>query len=65
MESVLRNVSKMLIEYPRQNHKTTIEHAGYFSKDQAEKLAKLGCFVSAQPFYYYALKGTLFQSRHF
>ena len=56
MEFVLTNVRKMQKQFPRSAHKTTIEHAGFFSENQAQSLADLGCFVSAQPFYYYSLK---------
>ena len=56
MALVLENVERLSQKYPRKNHKTTIEHAGYFTKDQADILASLGCYVSAQPYYHFALK---------
>ena len=56
MALVLDNVEYLSEKYPRENHKTTIEHAGYFTEKQADKLAILGCYVSAQPYYHYALK---------
>ena len=56
MALVLENVQKLCQKYPRKNHKTTIEHAGFFTKDQADILASLGCYVSAQPYYHFALK---------
>ena len=55
MQLVIDNVRKMSKICPRQDHKTTIEHAGYFTESQADNLAELGCLVSGQPFYYYAL----------
>jgi predicted amidohydrolase YtcJ len=55
MQVVIDNVKRLQKGHQRPDHKTTIEHAGYFTQDQADDLAKLGCFVSAQPFYYYAL----------
>ena len=34
MDLILENVEKLQTMYPRQNHKTTIEHAGYFTETQ-------------------------------
>ena len=34
MNLVLENVEKLQKLFPRQNHKTTIEHAGYFTETQ-------------------------------
>ena len=42
MDLVLDNVEYLLQKFPRENHKTTIEHAGYFTEKQADKLATLG-----------------------
>ena len=39
----------------RPDHRTTIEHAGFFTEAQARRLARLGCLVSAQPYYHYVL----------
>lgn len=55
MEAVLDNVEKLMKEKPRKDHRTTIEHAGFFTEDQAERLARLGCLVSANPYYHYCL----------
>merc|ERR1719458_2146221 len=56
MDLVIENVINLQKVYPREDHKTTIEHAGFFTEKQADQLAELGCLVSAQPYYYYALK---------
>ena len=56
MDLVIENVRNLQRTYPRPNHKTTIEHAGFFTQCQADELADLGCIVSAQPYYYYALR---------
>ena len=55
MQTVLDIVEKLGTEQPRPKHRTTIEHAGIFTPDQADRLARLGCLVSAQPYYHYAL----------
>ena len=40
---VIENVINLQKVYPRENHKTTIEHAGFFTEKQADQLAELGC----------------------
>lgn len=55
MEEVLNIVDMLMGKWPRKNHRTTIEHAGFFTKDQAKRLASLKCLVSAQPYYHYCL----------
>jgi hypothetical protein len=55
MKELLRIVEQLNEDNPRQNHRTTVEHAGYFTKDQADKIADLGLLVSAAPYYLYAL----------
>ena len=55
MELVLDIVETLSQELPRPDHRTTIEHAGFFSSDQATRLARMGCLVSAQPYYHYVL----------
>ena len=34
MEAVLDNVEKLMKEKPRKDHRTTIEHAGFFTEDR-------------------------------
>ena len=55
MELVLDIVETLNAEMPRDDHRTTIEHAGFFTEDQAVRIQKLGCLVSAQPYYHYVL----------
>ena len=56
MEVVLNIVEELMNKWPRgTNHRTTIEHAGFFTKDQAKRIARLKCLVSAQPYYNYCL----------
>jgi len=55
MEVVLNIVEKLSSEMPRDDHRTTIEHAGFFTKEQAQQLSELKCLVSANPYYHYVL----------
>lgn len=55
MEALLNIVETLDKESPRENHRTTVEHAGYFTEDQAERIAKLRMLVSAAPYYFYTL----------
>ena len=55
MEVVLDIVERLSASQPRPDHRTTIEHAGIFSPEQAERLSVSGCLVSAQPYYHYTL----------
>ena len=55
MEVVLDIVQKLSEEKSRPLHRTTIEHAGFFTPAQATRLAELGCVVSANPYYHYVL----------
>lgn len=55
MQVVLDIVEKLGGETPRKGHRTTIEHAGFFTQAQATRLADLGCLVSANPWYHHVL----------
>ena len=55
MELVLDIVEALSQEIARPDHRTTIEHAGFFTRDQAERQQRLGCLVSAQPYYHHVL----------
>ena len=55
MELVLDIVETLKKEFPRDDHRTTIEHAGFFTADQAARIQELGCLVSAQPYYHAVL----------
>ena len=55
MKTLLDTVETLMKESPREKHRTTIEHAGYFTEEQADRIAKLGLLVSAAPYYFYTL----------
>jgi predicted amidohydrolase YtcJ len=46
---------KMMRRNPRDNHRLTLHHVGYFTDDQAEQIQQLGIEVSANPYYLWAL----------
>jgi predicted amidohydrolase YtcJ len=46
---------KMMRRNPREDHRLTLHHVGYFTDDQAEKIQQLGVEVSANPYYLWAL----------
>ena len=55
MEKLLWIVETLNQECPRPDHRTTVEHAGYFTEEQADKIAKLRVLVSAATYYFHAL----------
>lgn len=55
MKTVLDMLEMLLEENPREDHRFTVHHAGYFTKEQAKRIADLGAAVSAQPYYLYAV----------
>lgn len=55
MQKLLEVVETLNKESPRENHRVTVEHAGYFTEDQADRIAQLGLLVSAAPYYFYTL----------
>jgi predicted amidohydrolase YtcJ len=55
MEMALDVVEKLMRENPRQDHRFTMHHAGYFTEDQTKRMGELGVVVSAQPYYLHAL----------
>jgi predicted amidohydrolase YtcJ len=46
---------KMMRRNPRENHRLTLHHVGYFTDAQAEQIHQLGIEVSANPYYLWAL----------
>jgi predicted amidohydrolase YtcJ len=42
-------------EYPRADHRFTLEHFAYSTEDQSRQLKALGAVVSANPYYHYLL----------
>ncbi|KPK28933.1 MAG: hypothetical protein AMJ61_00020 [Desulfobacterales bacterium SG8_35_2] len=55
MQMALDVVEKLMKENPRQDHRFTMQHAGYFTQEQAKRMGELGVVVSAQPYYLYTL----------
>ena len=51
LEEVLAIIERRMAENPRRDHRTTIIHFATSSKTLIEKLAKLGCIISANPYY--------------
>lgn len=54
-EEYLNFVERAMKRNPRKNHRTTFHHVGLFDAEQAERAAKLGVEISANPYYLWAL----------
>ena len=48
-------LESLLDEKPRVDHRFTLEHYGYSTASQADRVARLGAIVSANPYYVYSL----------
>jgi predicted amidohydrolase YtcJ len=55
VEVVLDVLERLLEEAPREDHRFTLHHFGASTEKQAERIAKLGALVSANPYYVHAL----------
>jgi len=55
MKVTLDVLERLLEEDPRDDHRFTLHHSGYFTEEQAQRIAELGAAVSAQPYYLYTL----------
>lgn len=55
LDRVLNTLEKNLRRNPRYDHRTVIVHFAVSAKDQVDRLAKLGCVVSGNPYYTVAL----------
>ena len=55
MEVVLDLLGELEKDHPRRDHRFTLHHVGYFTRDQAKRIASLGAVVSAQPYYLYTM----------
>ena len=55
LDAVLNTLEILQLEKPRPNHRFTLEHFGYSTIAQAQRLHTLGAQVSAQPNYVYVL----------
>ncbi|MCH2189808.1 MAG: amidohydrolase [Gammaproteobacteria bacterium] len=52
---VIFNVARLQADYPRQDHRFTLHHMGYFTADMADKMSNLGMEASVNPYYLWAL----------
>lgn len=57
LDVLLANVERAQRRRPRYDHRTTIVHFGFAAPDQILRAARLGCIVSANPYYVTALAG--------
>lgn len=57
MDVLLSNIEEAQRRKPRFDHRTTIVHFGFATKDQVMRAARLGAIVSANPYYVTALAG--------
>ncbi|MFL1462489.1 amidohydrolase [Roseococcus sp. DSY-14] len=57
MEVVLANVERAQRRRPRFDHRTVLVHFGFATPDQIARAGRLGCIVSANPYYVTALAG--------
>ncbi len=55
LDMVLDAVERNMRRRPRADHRTVVVHFGYARADQCDRLAALGCIVSANPYYVTAL----------
>ncbi len=55
LDRTLDVVGTLQQEFPRQDHRTTVHHFAYAREDQAQRMARLGVRVSANPYYVWAL----------
>ena len=62
LDAVLNTLEKLLLEKPRPDHRFTLEHFGYSTIAQAQRLHTLGAQVSAQPNYVYVLSNNYAQN---
>lgn len=57
MNVLLDNVEQALRRTPRFDHRTTIVHFGFATPEQVTRAGRMGCIVSANPYYVTALAG--------
>lgn len=55
LDRVLNTLEKNLRRNPRYDHRTVIVHFAVSARDQVDRLARLGCVVSGNPYYTVAL----------
>jgi len=54
-QMVIDLVRKASLANPREDHRLTLHHMGYFDQDMAEEMAELGMEASVNPYYLWAL----------
>ena len=54
MEMLIQSYEEILKDHPREDHRHRIEHAGYPTPSQLERIARLGIIPISQPHYIYA-----------
>jgi predicted amidohydrolase YtcJ len=57
MDVLLANLERAMRRRPRFDHRTTIVHFGFAAPEQIALAGRLGCIVSANPYYVTALAG--------
>lgn len=57
MDVLLANLERAQRRRPRFDHRTTIVHFGFADPEQVARAGRLGCIVSANPYYVTALAG--------
>jgi len=55
LDRVLNTLEKNIRRNPRYDHRTVLVHFAVSQKDQVDRLARLGCIVSGNPYYTVAL----------
>lgn len=51
MNELIKVIDRKMKEMPRKDHRTTIVHFANSTDEQVERLAELGCIISANPYY--------------
>lgn len=51
LKVLLDIIERCMIAHPRNDHRTTIVHFSNSTEEQVDRIARLGCIVSANPFY--------------
>jgi predicted amidohydrolase YtcJ len=51
LEMVLDTIERRMAEHPRPDHRTVIVHFANSTEEQIDRIARLGCIVSTNPYY--------------
>ena len=55
VDRFLRLIADLQQDFPRPDHRSTVEHLAYSTEQQSAQLAKLGAQASVNPYYHYIL----------